>query len=367
METKKIIQRLVNLYVVNADKYLIQRQGGRYSTVEKGKLYKNGNKMRALQDYQYEDHLNGKKTIGVFSTAFSKFITFDVDFHDPKFSRWIAQKVMLTLDELNIDYYVSFSGGKGWHIDLFFENLIYVEHARKFYNYVLDESDVRQYFKDEKNKIYTMNYESRIIELGDVEFRPSPTQGVKIPLGIHQKTGKYCGFCKHDNDLTVMDKEESEEYLFTINKMDSQIILDIIGVEEKMIHDKKTLIKTENAISPHRPLENYVPNENYSIDLAIKMLQNGLQVRGSRNNSLFLIGLYFKYMGLDESKCREELHTWMEWQNPDTYTTPLNECYKEIDSTVKNMYDKNYNLTANVKDLTVTYSEIKWIIVTARA
>jgi hypothetical protein len=362
MESKKIIKKLIDLYVVNGDKYLIQNQGGIYSTVEKGKLYKNGNKMYGLQDWQYENHLNGKKTIGVFSKAFSKFITFDVDFHDPEFSKWITQKVMLTLDDLNIKYYVNYSGGKGYHIDLFFEDLIHVEHAKKFYNYVLDLSDVRQYFKNIPKKIFTMEYEGRMIQLGDVEFRPTDDQGVKIPLGIHQKTDKYCGFCNLDDGLSVMSKEDSQEYLFTIKKMYRQTILDIIGVEDKIFHDKNTLTKTEKAISKHTPLENYVPNENYSIDLAIRMLQDGLQVQGSRNNSIFLIGLYFKYMGMDESKCRDELYTWMNWQDLNTYTTPLTECYKEIDSTVKNMYLKNYNLAAKVRDLTVTYDEIKWII-----
>lgn len=347
MENEKIIEKLKNLYIIQCGRYLIQSKDGIYKTCIKGETKSNGKKRKALTDWHLEQHLEGEFTIGTFSKFFSKFITFDVDFHDPEMAKWITYKVADTLDNLGIEfYYISYSGSKGYHIDLFFEDLIQVDYAKKFFDYVILQSDVLQH-SDLGNK---------------VEFRVTEKQGVKLPLGYHQKTGNYCGFCKVETGLKVIGKKRSQEYLFSIKKMKHKAIMDIIGIESKTKHDKKLLIKTEDAISQHKPLENYEPNENYSIDLAIKMLQDGLQVQGSRNNSIFLIGLYFKYMGMDEPKCRDELYTWMEWQKPNTYTTPLTECYKDIDSTIKNMYLKNYNLTAKVKDLSVTFDEIKWII-----
>lgn len=347
MDNRDVIKKLNDLYFIQRNHYLIQYKDG-YKQYTKGQMNKAGTrKYSALMNWQFEKHLIGEFTIGTFANYYSKFMSFDVDFYNPKMAKWITYKVVNALDELGIKhYYISYSGGKGYHIDLFFSDLIRVDHAEKFFEQVILHADILPH-SDESNK---------------VEFRVTDGQGIKIPLGIHQKTGNYCGFCKVENGLKVIGKKRSQEYLFSIKKMKHKIILDIINVKYEETTKKKTLINTEEAISQHKPLPNYSMSEDCSIDLAINMLQNGLQVQGSRNKSLFLIGLYLKYMGLDEEKCRDELYTWMEWQNPNTYTTPLKDCYKEIDNTVRNMYEKNYNLSVKVKDLTVTYDEIKWII-----
>lgn len=344
---KRIIERLNDLYFIQRKHYLIQyKEPTGYRQYTAGQINKHGNKEKALMDWQFEKHLNGDFTIGTYSKFFSKFLTFDVDFHDPNMAKWIAYKVANTLNELGIqNYYISFSGNKGYHIDIFFKDLIRVDYAKKFYEYVIDKSGVLEH-SDIGNK---------------VEFRVTDKLGVKIPLGIHQKSGNYCGFCDVDNGLSVMSKEDSQEYLFTIQKMSHDEIYNIIGVDADDT-DKKTMIQTEDAISQHKPLESYEPNEDYSIDRAIDLLNNGLQVQGSRYNSIFLIGLYFKYMGLDEADCKSELIIWMDKQNKNTYNDPLKQCYKEIDRTVENMYKKNYSMTANKKDLTVTYDDIKWIM-----
>jgi hypothetical protein len=117
-----------------------------------------------------------------------------------------------------------------------------------------------------------------------------------------------------------------------------------------------------NAISPHRPLENYNQSEDYSIERAIDLLNNGLKIQGSRHKSVLLIGMYLKYIGLDSDECKGELHNWMEWQNPNTYTTKIENCHNDIDQIVKDIYEKNYNLKSNTKNMTVEFDEIKWII-----
>ncbi|GIQ66819.1 hypothetical protein PACILC2_53870 [Paenibacillus cisolokensis] len=139
--------------------------------------------------------------------------------------------------------------------------------------------------------------------------------------------------------------------------------MDLIEAEEVEIKNAKIEIpKAENAISSHKPLANYEQTEDYSIDRAKDLYINGIKAQGSRNNSMFLVGLYLKYQGLTEEECKNELYEWMDRQNPDMYSTPLQQCYKEIEATVKNMYEKNYNLAASKKDLTVTYDEMRWII-----
>lgn len=345
---KEVIKKLSDLYIIQRGHYLIQYKEG-YGQYKTGQLNKSGKRAKALADWQFEKHLNGDFTVGTFGGKLkSKFMTFDVDFPSGlEMAKWITYKIAKTLDDLGIHtYYISFSGNKGYHIDLFFKDLILIDHAQQFFNYVVKRSGVL-HFSDTGNK---------------VEFRVTDKLGVKIPLGTHQKTDNYCGFCNVEDGLKVMNKEQSEKYLFTIEKMKSETILNIIQAEDVDDIETAEMVKTEDAISPHKPLKNYDQSEDYSIDRAIDLLQNGLKFKGSRNNSLFLIGLYLKYQGLDLEQCKLELNNWMERQNPELYSTPLKQCYKEIDAMINNMFSKNYNLSAGNKDLTVTLDEIKWIM-----
>jgi len=278
----------------------------------------------------------------------TKFMTFDVDFQSRKMAKWITYNIVdsLCLSGLT-NHYISFSGNKGYHIDLFFDDYIQIDHAKKLFDYIINLADIKQYFADGSK----------------VEFRPTSGQGVKLPLGRHQKTKKYCGFCLIENGLRVMSKKKSEDYLMSIQRTSKQLVLDLLQEQEAEIKNAKIEVpRTENIISQHRMLDNYNQSEDYSIDRAKDLFFNGLKAPGSRNNSIFLVGLYLKYQGLDAEQVKQELYDWMDRQNADLYSTPLEQCYKEIDATVKTMFKKNYNLSASNKDLTVTYEEIKWII-----
>ncbi|KIL38495.1 hypothetical protein SD70_26010 [Gordoniibacillus kamchatkensis] len=200
MDNQKIIKKLGDLYIIQRKKYLVQYPRN-YVTLTAGEQTKKGKKVTALTDRHLQKHLEGEFTIGTFGGKFkTKFITFDVDFgSNAEMAKWITYKISETLREFGInDHYISYSGNKGYHIDLFFEDLILIEHAKKFFDHILIQSDILQYFDDGQK----------------VEFRPTDAQGVKIPLGVHQKTKKYCGFCLIKDGLKVMDRERSEEYLF---------------------------------------------------------------------------------------------------------------------------------------------------------
>lgn len=343
---KDIIKKLDDLYIVQTGRYLRQSKQG-YITCIAGRTNNQGKKTPKLNDWHFEQHLTGKFTVGTFSgEQTTRFMTFDVDFHYPSKAKWVTGKVANTLNELNIEHHISFSGNKGYHIDIFFEDLIKVDNARRLFNYVIQMSDVVEH-SDAGNK---------------VEFRVTSSQGVKLPLGIHQKTGKYCGFI--DDDFNVMNKQQSEAYLLTINKIDSHQVLDILEINDtdKQKIDTKDLIKVEDAISPFVPMANHEQSEDYSIERAKKLLTEGLQVQGSRHNSTFLICMYLKYCGYERDECKNELYVWMDSQNPGSYTTKLSDCYKDIDLIVRDVYEKDYNLSGSNKDLTVTLNELKWII-----
>lgn len=277
---------------------------------------------------------------------YTKFITFDIDYSgNLEMSKQVTNRISEKLSSLHIpEHYISFSGKKGYHIDIFFDNLIQVKQAKKFHKYICE--------------ILSLN-------IKNVEFRPTSKQGIKLPLGIHQETGNYCGFC-YPESLRVMSKEESENYFLRIKRIQSESVLDLIGsttIDDDYIPKKKDILKTEDAISNHIPLKDYESSKGYSIDKAQDLHLNGLKFQGSRHNSVFQIALYLKYCGMDAEQAKTELYTWMEWQDKNTYTTKLSDCYKDIDQVVKDVFSNDkYHLSGHKKNLSVSLDEINWII-----
>src|SRR5690625_4890194 len=136
--TKSVIDKINTLYIQTRRKYLVQFPEGKYITL----TYSAENKITKFNDSMLNTHLKGGLTYGVFSGGyFSKFMTFDVDCENEPMSRWIALRLIYVLaEEYGIsrqDIHANTSGGKGYHVDLFFAEQIKVEALRKFYQAVV--------------------------------------------------------------------------------------------------------------------------------------------------------------------------------------------------------------------------------------
>ncbi|MTW85093.1 hypothetical protein F3157_05400 [Virgibacillus dakarensis] len=204
--TKQLVKKFNELYIQTRRKYLVQFPEGRYITLS----YAPGNKVTKFNDSMIRTHLKGDLTYGVFAGGFvSRFITFDVDCNNELMSRWIALKLIDVLEtEADIprkDIHVSYSGNKGYHVDLFFSEQIKVEALQQFYRDVLVS----------------------VGELpeGQVEFRPTWSQGVKLPLGVHQKTGNRCLFVNNET-LEPLSESESYAYLLDIEPIQVEFVTD---------------------------------------------------------------------------------------------------------------------------------------------
>ncbi|MNB98289.1 hypothetical protein D3C75_455370 [compost metagenome] len=340
-----IADKLDDLYILQKKRYLIQYPK-QYITFQAGQVTKQGKKQLPLSTWQIDKHLSGEMTVGTFSGRYkTKFITFDVDFEDNlEMANWIVYVLSNYLEQMGIpEHYISFSGNKGYHIDIFISDLILIEVAHQFYLHVLIETELIKY-------------------KANIEFRPTAGQGVKLPLGIHRKTNQYCGFCEVGNGLLVMDKIDSEHYLMGVKKIQRHTIMNLVGQYSDDDIDVETFIQTEDALAQYKPLPIYYQSEDYTIDKAQSLLKNGLKTKGSRHKALFTIALYFKYSGLNAVQMEAELRAWMDWQDPNTYSTKLELCYKDIEQIVKDVIERGYNLTPGNKDLSITYDEIKEII-----
>lgn len=331
------IDRLFELYIIQNKHYLLQFKGGHYRSV--------ADRTKPLRRYHFDAHLAGRMTVGTFGGKFfTKFITFDVDFRDQATAKWVTYKLAAALDSVGVrDYAVSFSGNKGYHVDVFFDKALPVDSCRRFFDFIVKSAEVDE------------------VAGGEVEYRPSGQQGVKLPLGTHQKSGNYCGFCEIESGLAVMDAEKSASYLHAIKKTDHAVILNAI-IESDFGYEDRAAADMEDVISRHNPLETYDQSESYSLAHAADRYNAGMTGPGQRHKSFLLLARLFNHNGVDRESAKQSIAEWLSWQNPEHYNSTAEECEKDMHLCVDYIYDRNYTLTMEVRDLSVTFGEIDDII-----
>lgn len=330
--TKQLVNKFNELYIQTRSKYLVQFPEGKYVTL----TYTSKNNVTKFNDSMVSTHLKGDLTYGVFSGGyFSKFITFDVDCTNEDMSRWITHRLVFVLiEEYGIsreDIHVSTSGGKGYHVELFFREQIQVEELRKFYRSVLIS----------------------VGELpeGQIEFRPVWTQGVKLPLGIHQKTGNRCWFV----DNVTLEPIESYDYLLTIEPIPSQIITDsnIELTEEQKTEFERVAASTDitvNAIDLSKALQN-----------AAKIIQTGrLTASGTRHKTTYILACFGNSQGWEREETVEVIMDVL-LNTPREYfsegSTP-EYWLKEAERLVDYVFDNDKTIQGSDKDLVIYKSEI---------
>lgn len=332
------INRLFELYIIQNNHYLLQFKGGHYRTVS--------DRAKPLRRYYLDAHLAGKMTVGTFGGKFfTKFITFDVDFRDQQTAKWVTYKIAAALDSVAVhNYAISFSGNKGYHVDVFFDKALPVDSCRRFFDSIIKLAGVDA------------------ISGGEVEYRPSGQQGVKLPLGTHQKSGQYCGFCEIESGLSIMDAEKSAAYLHGIQKTDHALILNAIIEPEEYDYEDRAVAEMEEVISRHKPLETYDQSESYTLARAADRYHTGMTGPGQRHKSFLLLARLFNHNGVDLQSATQAIAEWLTWQDPEFYNSTAEECEKDLRQCVDYIYARNYTLTMESRDLTVSFGEIDDII-----
>ena len=166
------VNALTSLYVTNVDRFVMGVNQHYFIPHKK------------LDNNVILGHMNMKYSIGVFSYPnSSKFICFDVDMGDKD----IVFKVINALRSFGFpqEYiYVSSSGGKGYHVEMFFDKPLNLKLLHDLYDWVIEEENL-----DPKK----------------VEFRPTFTQAIKLPLSRHPKTGNICWYLDQQTLSPIKD------------------------------------------------------------------------------------------------------------------------------------------------------------------
>lgn len=223
-----------------------------------------------LNDGSIQRHLEGKETVGVFAgSQITKYICFDVDTKEHA-ERDARHLVNVLVDDYNIsrnDIHISLSGNKGLHLGLYLDKVISYKMAERFYQDVR----IKAGFSKEQ-----------------VELRPQPGQGVKLPLGINRKTGKRCYYV----DSHTFKPIENLEHILTIEPMSADFFEIEFSELEPIILDEKhaeKLTETTSSINT-----NTIDLENTLQYVEDVLAYGHIKQSGTRNNMTLALAIYLK-------------------------------------------------------------------------
>lgn len=333
-QLKKLYKKFNTLYIQTRKKYLVQFESGQYATFDKTK----NNRVIMLNDSMLKTHLAGGLTYGIFNGGYyNKFVTFDVDYSENESAaRWTTLKLIdVLVREFNIPrkyIHVSRSGNKGYHVDLFFDRPIALVDAQTFYNRV-------------------MSAIGELLPGGQIEFRPTWTQGVKLPLGVHQRTGNRCWFV--DNE--TLEPIKSFGYLLDVEPMDANIVLDAIIelTDEQQAEFDEIVSKTDTSIT--------IVDTSKALRKAARILEAGrLTESGTRHNTTFTLACFFNSQGFEPDEAVDAIMEIL-LNTPRDYfskgSTP-EFWLKETKRLVKYVYEKDIQLGNAHKEIKIYKSEI---------
>lgn len=176
------------LYVSCRSHYIISRPGQKYYAPKKD------GRFCYLTDNVLLKHLRREYAVGIYaSNEGSRFICFDVDDGNlVTVSQVINELAALGLPRERI--YVSFSGRKGYHVEVFFDRVVETNRLYNLYQHVVVNGS---------------------LDPRKVEFRPSQKMAIKLPLSVHWATGKICWFVNPE----TLEPIEDAMYLAEIEQV----------------------------------------------------------------------------------------------------------------------------------------------------
>lgn len=358
LKNDAIITALNELYINRRNQYLKQVNGETYTiTAGKSVKSKRGNifKTRMLVDSMLVQHLRGKVSYGVFSTFETKFILFDFDFeNDFNLCKWHYYKVYDALIRAGIrdsQIYTVFSGSKGLHITLYLDKPMKVTDAKRFYSKILESAELSHMTKN-------------------IEYRPNPTQGVKLPLGLHYKTKKRVCFVENMN----VQQELPAETILTVEKVPLERLYDVIEPLQDEYDNMTDIEVVERAevelFSRTKLLDIYSlgSDDSFTADYYNDLLTNGLKVKGTRHKVTLQLAMYLKtYYELTENEARERLLKWLNDQDKEKYSTPYKEAVQDTLNVLKYVYENACVLNIAEKELFVTVDELRTVLTAKKA
>ena len=326
------VDRMIDLYVTYRQRYVLMEKSGSVY-MPHTKQSKGDPVPLKLSNNVVCAHLNRKLAVSVFAGQYSsKFMCFDVDDGNPS----TVHKIIDALESYGIPrgyIYVSTSGGKGYHVELFFDRLVYTEDQRIMFDYLCMTNDIK----------------------GDkVEFRPTFKQSIKLPLSIHYRTGNICWYLDRDTLEPICD----ESYIMTIKQYSGDAFTDIV----KSLPWKSPLPLPEEL----NPDIERVVKKNIDHNDLIRIEEGcypDLTESGHTHNTMLSIAVYCRCNRMDEEEIRSELVRWLARQNPDYITDSEQATARDIENIISWVTKPTFRLPSQTtKPVTFLKHDIETVL-----
>lgn len=325
----EIVNRFEDLYIMNRDRYIIAQDGRMY-------MPKDGDKNKKLTNKDVILHLTHHFAIGVYCPSIgSKFLCFDVDLPDPS----IVFKIISSLEEFGIPrdkVYVSSSGGKGYHVEIFFTDIVYGNMLRDLYDWVVAKEGL-----DPKK----------------VEFRPTDKQAIKLPLSVHHKTGKICWYADTTQPPSLPLIEDMG-YVMKIERIDRDEF-------EKMCMEKAEQMKEmekEGAVKDIKE-EKEEGGGGKAKNVPAASMMTG---PGMRHSMMLQIARTLRAKNVPQEEIAAQLLSWAKWQNPAYITDTWQVVEEDAASLASWVWSDKYTVPV-LKEVFLTKEDLARILSVPRA
>ena len=313
----EVANTLLDLYVSYKGRYVISANGQTFVAKRRDEYLRLDNKAIC-------GHLNHGFAVGVYAGRFcSKFLCFDVD----DGSKETVHSIISSIGYAGFDtskVYVSFSGKKGYHVEMFFDKLMRTNVLMAFYDYICADANL------DKNK---------------VEFRPTYSQSIKLPLGVHASTGNVCWYVNQE----TLEPIEDTQYIFQIQKFNCE--------------DSYKLIRFavgDDAFFGYQHM--FYQEQNNDLcsceDDGEEFSYPNLTRRHMTHNTIIYIVKHERRKGVEEERLESQLNQWLDNQNPEYLTDPIPKIRKDIHDAVCWAYKRSIE-DLGIKELIFTVDEIK--------
>jgi hypothetical protein len=247
-------------------------------------------------------HLGGRQTVGVYQLKDDKvkWLCFDVDLKgDPAemglsdaetlaFVQGITRQMARLLQGYGLPFIVETSGSKGYHLWVFFEQLVSADEAMS----------LGVWLRDQVEGFSKIGAEIIIEVFPKQSSTDSYGNLVKLPLGTHRKTGKKSLFVNH----LFKPFEDQWQALRAVQTVTPEQVAEMI--EDHSIPRLSTVREqatyTAGAISV---------DEFNSLPCFINLMNEGT-VKGQRDTPAFMLACYLRSRGVSQQIAVAGMEEW---------------------------------------------------------
>jgi len=318
-----LVNRIDKLYVTYRQRFIMAFDGKIVVPKKRGT-----NQDVYLDKHIFMGHLNHAYAVGVFAgSRSSKFVCFDVDLDDKD----LVHRLIDEIERFGFPrdrIYVSTSGGKGYHVEIFFNDLMYTNLLLDFYNTIISRGG---------------------FDWHKVEFRPTAKQSIKLPLSVHHKTGNVCWY---------LDRETLEPI------MDPGYILEIVQVDRDWAAD---LIRRSSSFSGEYLEVNGGKEDKYPEQEFETVRFEGdhfpqMTGPGMMHNLMVSIAVHERFDGKTQKEIEAEILAWAAQQPADFITNTQKEIEDDAAAIAAWVWSSKFKVASKDKPLTISKAEVDLIM-----